>query len=732
MADSVTSVNTRQVDLGIEGMTCAACALRIEKVLNRLPGIRATVNLATERARIERTDTGPAIPVLIETIRKAGYDASPLAGDSREQQKQRRLQGYRAEVRLFWFALALAFPFVVQMGAMFSGWHHDLLPRGWQWALATPVQFWIGKRFYVGAWHALRGGSANMDVLIALGTSMAYGFSTVVTALDLQAQHVYFEASVSIITLVLMGKLLEARAKSRTSAAIEQLLSLQPKQTLVERDGQLVATDVSAVVAGDTVVVRPGERIPVDGKVDEGASSTDESMLTGESMPVEKKPGMRVYAATQNLYGVLRVRAIGIGTRTRMAEIVRLLEEAQASRAPIQRLADRVASVFVPVVMTIGVATFALWWFWSGEMAQALTHAVAVLVIACPCALGLATPTAIMVGSGRGAQAGILFRNAAALERAGQIGFLCVDKTGTLTLGKPAVTDVMPAAAWTVQSLMQHAASLEAYSEHPLARAVMAHAVQESLPLLPLVDFTSHSGEGVSGVIAGHKTLLGSPRFLAQHGIALDAAQTARLAVDGKTIVAVGQAGRLAGCLGIADPLRPGSKPALEQLQKLHIDVVMLTGDQPATAQAIARQLGIAQVHAQVLPGEKAAHVMRLKQGNRLVGMVGDGINDAPALAAADVGFAISSGSDIAVEAADVTLMRNDLAGVVDAVRLSRATLLKIRQNLFFAFFYNVLGIPLAAFGFLNPVIAGAAMALSSVSVVTNSLLLRRWRPRDG
>ena len=718
----------RQIDLQIQGMTCAACANRIEKALAKLPGVSAQVNLATERARIETGKIGPDTAALIEAIRKTGYDAIPLEGMSRQQQKDRLSDWYRGELRLFFIAVLLTIPFLIQMTAMFAGSHHDILPRGLQWLLATPVQFWIGKRFYVGAWHSLRGGSANMDVLIALGTSMAYGFSAVVTAFDLSAQHVYFEASVAIITLVLMGKILEARAKGKASAAIEQLLSLQPKQTLVEREGQLVAVELSAIIVGDIIVVRPGERIAVDGEITEGESSIDESMLTGESMPVGKKPGMRVFAATQNLHGALRVRATGVGAKTRLADIVRLLEEAQASRAPIQRLADRIASVFVPIVVTIAGLTFAGWWLASGNLALALTHAVAVLVIACPCALGLATPTAIMVGSGRGAQSGLLFRDAAALERAGQIEMLCVDKTGTLTLGKPTVTDVLPAGDRSATYLIQLAASLEQNSEHPLASAMVEYATRHALSLVPVEDFAALPGQGIRGRLASKATVLASPGYFIGIGITIDTALIASLAAMGKTVVALAQHNRIMGYIAMADALRPGSMPALEKLRELNIEIIMVSGDHEATARAIANQLGIRDVRAEVLPGDKAAVIAKLKGRGHLIAMAGDGINDAPALAAADVGFAMSSGSDIAVEAADVTLMRNDLSGVADAVRLSRATLRKIRQNLFFAFFYNALGIPMAALGMLSPVIAGAAMALSSVSVVTNSLLLKRWK----
>lgn len=718
------------VELAVDGMTCAACAARIETALNRLPDTEAAVNLATERARVRFVPGRNDVATLIETVRKAGYDARELAGTTRAEEKARHAELYRRELRLFWIAAALTAPLLLQMGAMLSGEHADVLPRWLQWLLATPVQFWIGRRFYVGAWHALRGGSANMDVLIALGTSMAYLFSAAVTAFGLHGQHVYFEAGAAIITLVLMGKLLEARAKGRTSAAIEQLLQLQPKRARVERDGEAVEVDLAAVVAGDIVTVRPGERVAVDGEVIDGASSVDESMLTGESMPVGKRSGSRVFAATQNQDGMLRVRATGVGAHTQLAEIVRLVEGAQGGKAPIQRLADRISGIFVPIVVAISMLTFVAWWTLSGDFTQALISAVAVLVIACPCALGLATPTAIMVGSGRGAQSGILVRSAAALERAGKIRTLVVDKTGTLTLGKPAVTDVVPAPASTESAVLQLAASLEQNSEHPLARAVLSSAREQKLPLIPVEDFAAVPGSGVQARIAQRVLLLGSPSFIREQGVAIDDATVRRLAGEGKTVVVLADSGNVMGYVAIADQPRPSSAAAISRLKALGIEVVMLTGDNAATARAIAGKLCISEFRAEVLPADKATEVARLKGAGGLVAMAGDGVNDAPALAAADVSFALSSGSDIAIEAADITLMRNDLMSVVDAIRLSRATLAKIRQNLFFAFFYNVLGIPLAAFGMLNPVIAGAAMALSSVSVVTNSLLLKRWKPQ--
>jgi Cu+-exporting ATPase len=725
--DRADPASPANVDLALEGMTCAACAGRIERVLNRIPGVEAHVNFATERAQVRLRPGSAALPDLLAAVRKAGYHAHEISAASRRADKARHALAYRRDLGLFWVSVALTAPLLAQMAAMFGGQHADLIPRWIQLLLATPVQFWIGKRFYVGAWHALRGRSANMDVLIALGTSMAWLYSAVVTLLGLQQQHVYFEASAAIITLVLMGRLLEARARGRTSAAIEQLLKLQPARAVIERDGRRSEVAAASIVPGDLVIVAAGERVPVDGDVVDGHSGVDESMLTGESMPVTKTPGSPVYAGTQNLDGLLRLRASGTGEHTQLAEIVRLTEQAQGSKAPIQRLADKVSGVFVPIVVGIALLTLGGAWLAYGEFTQALINAVAVLVIACPCALGLATPTAIMVGTGRGAQSGILVRDAAALEKAEKIRTLVVDKTGTLTQGRPAV--VATAGTSDEATLMAVAAGLEQGSRHPLAVAIVERANVLGATPRTVSDFLSHPGLGVTGKIDGVPAVLGAPRFLLQQNIPLDAQAARGLEQDGRTVVGVALGGRLLGLIGIADALRPTSPAAVIGLRRLGITTVMLTGDNTATAKTIAAQLGIERYRAEVLPADKTAEVQRLKRGDGLVGMAGDGINDAPALAAADVSFALASGSHIAIEAADVTLMRNDLMGVVDAIRLSRRTLSKIRQNLFFAFVYNVLGIPLAAFGLLNPVIAAAAMALSSVSVVSNSLLLKRWRP---
>ncbi|MFO1317003.1 MAG: heavy metal translocating P-type ATPase [Burkholderiales bacterium] len=738
-AATATGQSAERVELGLTGMTCAACATRIEKVLNRVPGVAATVNFATETATVG-FDPAVANPdQLIAAVTRAGYGAT-VRHDPEEDRKRdqaRKAAAYAALKREFALSAILTAPLLAQMvpmlaaGGLFGSAHADLLPRWVQLVLATPVQFWIGRRFYVGGFNALRGGGANMDVLVALGTTMAYAFSAVVTLAGLHGQHVYFEAGAAVITLVLLGKLLEARAKAGTSAALEGLLRLAPKTAHVLRDGVAVDVPLAEVGAGDRFLVRAGESVPVDGVVRDGTTAIDESMLTGESRAVAKAPGARVYAGTVNQDGLVTCEATGVGSHTLLAGIVRLVAEAQGSKAPIQRLADRVSGVFVPVVVVVAAATFAATWWIVGDATAALVHAVAVLVIACPCALGLATPTAIMVGTGRGAQSGILIRNAAALEHAGRLQTLVVDKTGTLTEGRPVVTDVIAQGGATRADVLRVAASLEQGSTHPLAKAILAAARADGIAPLAIAEFASTPGKGVAARIGSdaRPSLLGSPAFLVEHGTAFADTAAGALAQAGKTIVGVAREGRVLGVVALADALRPTSASAVRRLRAAGVDVVMLTGDNAQTASAIAAQAGIAQFRAGVLPADKAEAVRALKAKGVVTGMVGDGVNDAPALASADVSFAIGAGSDIAVEAADVTLIRSDLEAVVDAILLSRATLAKIRQNLFFAFAYNVLGIPLAAVGMLNPVIAGAAMAASSVSVVTNALLLRRWRP---
>ena len=733
--------NRDRVDLALEGMTCAACATRIEKVLNRLPETQAAVNFATESAQVRFDPVSTPVEALLAAVERAGYKARVKADAQKEraEEQARRASAYRSLRREFVIAALLTLPLVAQMIPAFLGqepltWfgpgaHHDVLPRWLQFALATPVQFWIGRRFYIGAYHALRGGGANMDVLVALGTSMAWGLSAVVTVMGLH-QHVYFEAGAAVITLVLLGKLLEARARAGTSAALEGLVRLQPNTARVERAGTLVEVPLAEVHAGDRIVVRAGDSVPVDGTVVSGASAVDESMLTGESRAVAKSPGDVIHAGTVNQDGMLVAVATGVGETTLLAGIVRLVAEAQGSKAPIQRLADRISGVFVPIVVAIAVVTFVATTLVTGDASRALIHAVAVLVIACPCALGLATPTAVIVGTGRAAQNGILIRNAAALEHAGRLTSLVVDKTGTLTEGRPAVTGVIEIEAGARERALAIAAALEQGSTHPLAQAVLALATAEGAAPLAIEAYRSVPGKGAEARVAGggETVRVGAPGWLASEGVAVAGDAIETVARDGHTIVAVGEGPRLLAVIALADRIRPTSAEAIARLRKAGIDVTMLTGDHEATAAAVAKAVGIEHWRAGVLPAGKLEAIRAAKGAGAVTGMVGDGVNDAPALAEADVSFAMGAGSGIAIESADITLVRDDLSAVADAILLSRATLAKIRQNLFFAFAYNVLGIPLAAIGALSPMIAGAAMAASSVSVVGNALLLKRWR----
>jgi P-type Cu+ transporter len=716
-----------RVELDITGMTCAACAARIEKVLNRLPGVAASVNFATEHARLSFDPGQSKLEDMLAAVRKAGYDAQPVT--DRDQEQVRRNANYRSELRVFWIAAILLAPFFAQMIAMLFGFNHDWFARDWQFLLATPVQFWIGKRFYLGAFHSLRGGSANMDVLIALGTSVAYFYSAIITIFNFDEQHVYFEASVSIIVLVLLGKLLEASAKARASGAIKQLLALQPKKVLVFRADTWQEIPIGSITTGDRFRVRPGENIPVDGFVEDGESTVVEAMLTGESLPAEKARGAKVFAGTNNQQGMLDCRATGVGSQTVLAAIVQRVAEAQGSKAPIQRLADQISGIFVPTVLAIAVVTFLGWWLIGNNITAAIVNAVAVLVIACPCALGLATPTAIMVSTGRGAQSGILVRDAAALEEAGKIDTLIVDKTGTLTEGKPAVVKIIPLAG-KEREIIQIAASVEQSSEHPLAKAILNCAAKLKITVSAVSQFQSIPGKGTRAMVDGElgsiQAFVGSLAWLTSQGMDNDFDYSTN---EGSSLIGVARDQKLLGIIAIADTLRPSSPFAIRALDDLKIQTTMLTGDNHSSAKSIAAQSGISSFRANMLPGDKSDAVTVLQRAGHRVGMVGDGINDAPALATANVGFAIGAGSDVAIESADITLIRSDLFSVVDAIRLSRTTLAKIRQNLFFAFVYNALGIPLAAFGWLNPVVAGAAMAMSSVSVVSNSLLLKRWQP---
>lgn len=717
-------------ELQVTGMSCVACAARIEKVLNRMPEVNATVNFATEKAHIEFNKANTDIAALIAAVQKAGFGAHPVRDYAAE--KQEKKAEYHKQLMQFIFALLLTAPLLLEMAFMLplgAAHHHGFLPVWLQALLATPVQFWIGKRFFVGAFNSLRGGGANMDVLVALGTSAAYFLSLAVWMFKLNGP-VYFEASATIITLVLLGKLLEARARGHASAALEALMNLQPKMAHVERNGSFVEVPVNEVQTGEIFRIYPGESIPVDGLVLEGASSIDESMLTGESIPREKTAEDKIYAATLNQRGMLKCRATAVGSQTQLAAIIRLVEQAQGSKAPIQKLADKIASIFVPVVVGIAVITFFAWWLSGTDFSAALINAVSVLVISCPCALGLATPTAVVVSTGRAAGAGVLVKNATALEQAHRLNVLILDKTGTLTSGAPQVTDILPvASSYSTEQLLQIAASLAQGSTHPLSRALQSEAYAHNLPLQPVEGFNELPGNGLSATLNGTRHLLGSPAFITSQQIGLEESLLATLQQQGKSVIAITSDKTLAGYIALADVLRPNSFQAVKQLTGMGIQVVMLSGDNTATAQAIAKQAGISEFRAEVLPQDKAQHVQSFRKQGQRVGMVGDGINDAPALAEADVSFAMKAGSDIAIETADITLMRNDLMSVADAIDLSRVSLKKIRQNLFFAFIYNILGIPLAALGMLNPVIAGSAMAMSSVSVVSNALLLKRWKP---
>lgn len=720
-------VPAQYLELSIEGMSCAACAARIEKVLNKQAHVEAVVNFSNETAHVNYL-TGVITPQqIIKKIEKAGFKAIQKQDINSNDLQQHKQQQWKQQQRMLMIAVIFTLLLMVEMIGMMLGLH-EIIPRWIQWLLATPVQFWCGWQFYRNAYQSLRGGSANMDVLVVLGTTSAYLFSSIVVLLGLN-QHVYFEASAAIITLVLLGKLLEARAKAKTGAAIKSLLNLQPQIAHREMDGEIRDIAVSELHYGDTFIVRPGESIPVDGIILEGSSEIDEAMLTGESMPVVKHSQDQVFAATINYHGVLRVKATGVGNDTVLAKIIGMVEQAQGSKTEIQKLADQIASIFVPVVIFISLLTLLLTWWLSQSFTSSLISAVAVLVIACPCALGLATPTAIMVGTGRGAQSGILFRNAQALEHAQKISIMVMDKTGTLTEGKPSVAHTIIEAGISSSDFWSAIKTLERDSEHPIARALVQHAETMQTGTLELQDFKVLSGHGIQAILNGDLALLGSPRFLSEQAITLDQNLIEELEHQGNTVIALSIAGKLQGYIGLQDQLRSDAKSTIYALQQRGLEIVILTGDSPRVAQVIAKQLNIEKFIAGVLPQNKAAEVAKLKQKGHWVAMVGDGINDAPALATADISFAIGAGSDIAIDSADIVLMQSQLTGLINAIDLSKATLSKVKQNLFFAFIYNSLGIPLAALGLLNPVVAGAAMALSSVSVLTNSLLLRRWKP---
>ncbi len=728
------AVPSETLELLIGGMTCAACSGRLEKVLSRLPGVeRAVVNLATEKASI----TAPAGVVspaeVIAAVEKAGFTATP-AVTATEQQAQLQEKAARQRRRESWqliLALLLSLPLALPMLLMPFGIHAEL-PAAWQLLLATPVQFWLGWRFYEGAFKSLRGGAGNMDVLVAMGTSAAWGLSAWVTLFGGAGGHLYFEAAAMVITLVLLGKWLEGRAKRSAASAIRALMNLQPELARVERDGAVMEVPAESVASGEVVRVRPGERVPVDGVILEGSSQLDESLITGESLPVERTVGDRVTGASVNGSGLLRVEATTVGTESTLARIIRLVESAQASKAPVQKLVDRISAVFVPVVAAIALVTFLGWWLIGSNLEVAFIAAVSVLVIACPCALGLATPTALMVGTGVAARNGVLIKDAEALERAHHSSAVVLDKTGTLTLGKPTVESVVAQDGDTA-GLLQLTASAQQGSEHPLAHALLSRAEADGVTLLPVADFTTLPGRGLSARLGERMLLIGNSRLMGEQGIALDAlgAEGTELEAQGRTLMWVAEtapAPRVLGYIAVSDPVKPEAVAAVAALKRQGILTVMLTGDNRHASRAVADAVGIDRVVAEVLPEEKAAEVVRLREQGLVVAMVGDGINDAPALAAADVGMAMGTGTDVAMHTAGITLMRGDPLLVADAISISHATYRKIRQNLFWALIYNLVAIPLAASGMLSPVVAGAAMAMSSVSVVSNSLWLRRWQ----
>jgi Cu+-exporting ATPase len=731
-----------KLELVISGMHCASCVRRVEQALENTPGIiSATVNLATERATVIYAPSDTSVSHVIQAIKDTGYEAEEAdRARDRRREKDGREKERQEETRSHFLSFLISALFSLPLISLMLSHLFGINLPTWlenpyfQFAMATPVQFGAGRQFYLGAFSALRAKSANMDTLIAIGTTAAYTFSLYHTFVS--PGHVYYESSAVIITLVLLGRYFEARAKGKTGEAIRKLMQLTPQRTHVIREGTEIQVDTEEVVQGDIVVVRPGERIPVDGIVIEGMSIVDESMLTGESIPVEKAQGAQVIGGTINRHGAFKFRATKIGRDTVLAQIVEMVREAQGSKAPIQRLADTVAGYFVPLVLIIALVTLIAWLLATGDPGQAVLAFTAVLVIACPCSLGLATPTAIMVGTGRGAESGILIRGAEHLERAHKIDTVVLDKTGTITKGEPAVVSVVLISASddkeeAIREMVKLAASAELRSEHPLGTAIVKHA--ETLRLNPAEPsgFQAIPGKGVKAEVEAKEVLVGTYRLMTDQGIDTGSVESNLRVLEsqGRTAMIVAVDGRIVGIIGVADTLKETSKDAILALKELGIDVVMLTGDNQRTANFIANLAGIEKVLAEVLPEDKAKEVERLRNEGRVVAMVGDGINDAPALAAADVGIAIGTGTDIAIEASDITLVRGDLRHIAAAIRLSHRTMAIIRQNLFWAFIYNIIGIPIAALGFLSPVIAGAAMSFSSVSVVTNSLRLRRFDP---
>jgi Cu+-exporting ATPase len=718
--------------IDIEGMSCASCSAKIDKVLNDLEGVEyASVNLTTEKATVEFDRTEIAAVDIIDAINNLGYKAT-LSQDERKDMEQDRRDKELRRLRIELIAsIILSSPLLAGMILMLVGVDVPLLHNAYfQLAIATPVQFIIGSKFYKNAFYALRAKSANMDVLIAMGTSAAYFYSVYNTFFQKGRKDLYFESAVVIITLILLGKYLEAIAKGKTSEAIKKLMGLKAKTARIVVGGMEKDIPIEDVKVDDVIAVRPGEKIPVDGVIIDGTTSIDESMITGESIPVDKKVGDIVVGASINKLGAFRFRATKVGKDTVLSQIIKMVEDAQGSKAPIQKIADKVSGIFVPVVVGIAVATFLIWFFLLDNATMGFISMVSVLVIACPCALGLATPTAIMVGTGKGAENGILIKGGEYLERAYKINTIVLDKTGTITKGKPEVTDIIPVGDMKVNDILRYAAITEKHSEHPLAIAIYKRGIEEFRSVIDPVEFTAVPGMGVMAKIGNKDVLLGTRKLITDNHIKLEKIENSIIELErhAKTTMIMAVNRKLQAVIGMADTIKSTSKSAIDEMKDMGIDVYMLTGDNKRTADTIARQVGINNVIAEVLPDNKADEVKKLRFNDKVVAMVGDGINDAPALAVADIGMAMGNGTDVAIEAADITLMSSDLTAIPASIRLSKKTMSKIKQNLFWAFFYNIIGIPIAAFGLLNPIIAGAAMAFSSVSVVLNSLSLKKFK----